>query len=105
MSWAAIESRLNTVVMNQFGEAVTVTQGVTTTTTLAVIKKAADPMLIDGAVSFSEHRYVGQIKIDALATEPVIGNTITTASGAVYAIDQPPFHEDGLYRLILRKTS
>jgi len=105
MSWSGIESRINATVMSQFGEVVTVTQGITTTSTLAVIKKATDPMLIDGAVTFSEHRYVGYVRIAALTTEPAIGNTLTTASGAVYTIDQPPFHEDGLYRLILRKTS
>lgn len=105
MTWTARVNALNTKILATFGETVTLAQGATSTSLTAVIRKAAEPLLIEGAVTFSEHHYLAHCRIADLATEPAMGDTLTAADGAVYSLDQPPSHEDGLYRLILRRTA
>ena len=104
-TWSHLTDRINTKVLATFGEAVTLTQGATSTRLTAVIRKASEPLLIEGAVTFSEHHYLAHCRIADLATEPAMGDTLTAADGATYSLDQPPTHEDGLYRLILRRTA
>ena len=104
MTWASIQDRLNTSVLSVFGEAVTFAHGATTTTIITVIEKLNSPWLINGEMQISQHHYSAQINEDALTSEPVIGDTITTASSVVYIVDQPPVHDNGLYRLILRRA-
>ena len=104
MTWAAIKDRLNIAVLATFGEAATFAHGATTTAIIAVIEKLNSPWLINGEMQISQHHYSAQINEDALTDEPVVGDTITTASGVVYTIDQSPIHDNGLYRLILRRA-
>lgn len=103
MTWAGIQEDLNNNVVNTFGEVVTITQGDVTTEVVAVISKMAGPWLNDGTIQISQHVYRGLVLISALASEPVIGTTLTTEAGVVYVVDQPPVHDNGLYNLILRK--
>lgn len=102
-AWSDLESSLNTSVLATFGEPVRYAHGATQTALTAVIRKRQDPFLVDGSLTFSQHHYEGLIDMAALTTEPVIGDTLTTAPGVDYIVDQPPAHADGLYSLILRR--
>lgn len=103
MTWAAIQSDLNASVLRPFGEVVTITQGAVTTEVVAVITKMAGPWLNDGVVQISQHVWQGLVMISDLATEPVLGTTLTTEAGVVYVVDQPPAHDNGMYSLILKR--
>lgn len=103
MAWSAQLASLNNSVIATFGEPVRYAHGATATDLTAVIRKRNDPFMVDGSLTFSQHHYEGLIDITALTTEPVIGNTLLTAPGVTYVIDQPPVHADGLYSLILRR--
>ena len=101
--WADLENALNTTVLATFGDPVTVTQGATTTEVIAVITKLSGPWLQDGQLQISQHAYQALILINELGTEPVLGTTLTTVAGQVYAVDQPPTHDNGVYRLVLKR--
>jgi hypothetical protein len=103
MAWFDLVAALNHVAAATFGEPVIFAHGATTTALTAVISKSHDPFMVDGSLTFSQHHYQGMIEMPSLAGEPVIGDTLTTAAGVVYVIDQPPAHADGLYSLILRR--
>jgi hypothetical protein len=103
MAWSEQLASLNNVAIATFGEPVRYAHGATTTNLTAVIRKRQDPFLVDGSLTFSQHHYEGMIDITALASEPVIGDTLLTAPGVTYVVDQPPAHADGLYSLILRR--
>ena len=103
MAWSDQITQLNAITIATFGEPVRYAHGATTTDLTAVIRKRSDPFLVDGSLTFSQHHYEGLIDMSALATEPVIGDTLLTAPGVTYVIDQPPAHADGLYSLILRR--
>lgn len=103
MTWQAMTDDLNADLITSFGEAITYARGTTTRSILAVIDKMSDPWMNEGQIQISQHHYQAQIAIASLASEPIIGDTLTTAAGTVYVVDQPPVHDRGLYRLILRK--
>ena len=103
MSWSDLTDDMNDVLVTTFGEAITYARGTTTRAVLAVIDKLSDPWLNEGQIQISQHHYQAEIAIPALTSEPLIGDTLTTAAGTVYIVDQPPIHAHGLYRLILRK--
>ena len=94
---------MNDDLITSFGEAITYAHGATTSAILAVIDKMSDPWMNEGQIQISQHHYQAQITIASLASEPIIGDTLTTAAGTVYVVDQPPVHDRGIYRLILRK--
>ena len=103
MAWADQITYLNNIAIATFGEPVRYTHGATQTDQIAVIRKRQDPFLVDGSLTFSQHHYEGLIDMADLTTEPVIGDTLLTAPGVTYVVDQPPAHADGLYSLILRR--
>lgn len=103
MTWQAMTDGMNDELITLFGEAVTYARGTTTSAVLAVIDKLSDPWLSEGQIQISQHHYQAQIAIPALTREPIIGDTLTTAAGTVYVVDQPPACDRGLYRLVLRK--
>lgn len=103
MSWDEIAEAANTSILATFGAYVTVTQGAVTTDVIAVISKLNGPWMSDGQVQISQHAYQALIKISDLDSEPVLGTRLTTLGGTVYAVDQPPVHDQGLYRLILKR--
>ena len=103
MSWSDLTDGMNDVLVTTFGESITYARGTTTRAVLAVIDKMSDPWLNEGQIQISQHHYQAEIAIPALTSEPLIGDTLTTAAGTVYVVDQPPVHDRGIYRLILRK--
>lgn len=103
MTWQAMTDGMNDELITSFGEAITYARGATTSAILAVLDKMSDPWMSEGQIQISQHHYQAQITIASLTSEPIIGDTLTTAAGVVYVVDQPPVHDRGLYRLVLRK--
>ncbi len=103
MTWNAITDDLNDILIDSFGEAVVYAHGATTATILAAIEKINGPWMSEGQIQISQHHYQAEITIAALTSEPIIGDTLTTAAGVVYVVDQPPIDDRGLYRLVLRR--
>jgi hypothetical protein len=103
VTWAAIVAQATEDVVSTFGEPVTYAPTVGAAVACeAVILRRSEPVLRGGQITIDEDHYQGQIAVTALAAEPVIGDTLTSADATVYRVDAPPTRKDGLWLLRLR---
>jgi predicted RNA-binding protein (virulence factor B family) len=87
--------------------AVTYTPTVGTAAALdAVIVRRSKPVLRGGQIiTIHEDHYTGMVAIADRATEPQIGDTLTTADAVVYQVDNPPTRREAWWELTLRKQA
>ena len=102
--WAALAERIGSVAVRRLGEPVTYTPTVGTAAAVdAVIVRRSQPVLRGGQITIDEDHYTGTVAIADRATEPQIGDTLTTADATVYRVDSPATRKDGVWALILTR--
>ena len=67
-----------------------------------LIAHRSEPTLRGGQLVFHEQHSLGHIPRISRETEPMTGDTITTATGERYRIDAPADRQDGAWVVILR---
>lgn len=103
MSWTTRAARSALTVARREGEPVTYTDGDGVETQVdCVLRKRAEPMLVDGQLSMSEYQWSGQVPVSQLDGESEQGDTITTARGDLYSVEYSE-DLDGMRQLTLRE--
>ena len=103
MAFTDIITRVNTACAAACGETVThVDAEDTETTCYCVLTRQSEPVLSGGQITINEDHYRGQIPQTSVAII-VRNDTLVTADGTEYRIDETPSIDDGMWQLVLRR--
>lgn len=105
--WADALDALNQAVVDTdlgFGQTCTLTPTIGTPYTVrAVVDESADPFADLPGRNLLEIRYTATVRAADLPADPAQGDTLTTAGGTEYRVQEPPHQLHGLWHLTLRK--
>lgn len=106
MAFSTLASRVAEACAAHLGDEILYTDGAAAETTCdCILIRRAEPILRGGQIVIDEDHYQAQIPVSALAAEPAIGDTVTTAAGVTYRVDLTPELNDGMWVLTLRRTT